>query len=129
MCSVVLREVRRVLKPNGVAIFREPIEVPSFDRVRNSRLGRWLVPNGVSFKDHITTDERKLTAADMATIRTLFPVTEQHRFAFLSRFNRFIAKRKILRASTLDELDRRLLRAVPLLRNLGGCVVLVLRKS
>jgi 2-polyprenyl-3-methyl-5-hydroxy-6-metoxy-1,4-benzoquinol methylase len=37
-------ECLRVLKPDGVAVFKEPIEAPLFDRLRNTRLGRAIRP-------------------------------------------------------------------------------------
>ena len=123
-----IREVRRVLKPGGVAIFREPIEVPAFDRLRNTRLVRWLAPNRKSFarERHITADERKLTAGDIATLRRHFPGMRAQRFALLARFAPFVPLRGTRYTTLLERIDRTLFLAAPLLRPLGGCVTLIL---
>ena len=124
-----LHEVRRVLKPGGVAVFREPIEAPVLDRIRNTRLVRWLAPNDESFDTHITEDERKLSHDDVAAIRATLPAVEIHPFALLARFNRFVANSGRLSQATLEKVDQRLFRAFPSLRKYAGCAVLILRKQ
>jgi 2-polyprenyl-3-methyl-5-hydroxy-6-metoxy-1,4-benzoquinol methylase len=126
-----IQECRRVLKPGGVAIFKEPIEVPVFDRLRNTALGRALRPKAASFDRHITEDERKLTASDVRAIRELCEVDE-HRFRLVSRLealvsasgHAFLTKTG---ASRLEMFDRYLLRACRPLGVFGGNVVLVCR--
>jgi 2-polyprenyl-3-methyl-5-hydroxy-6-metoxy-1,4-benzoquinol methylase len=96
-----LRECRRVLKPGGVAFFREPIANFLFDPIRNTWLMRKLVPNHSSLDRHITEDERKLTRRDLRLIRSVFPRTRIDRFRVLSRLGVFC--RRIER--TMEKLD------------------------
>src|SRR5262249_39806336 len=87
-----VRECLRVLKRGGVAIFQEPIEAPVFDRLRNTRLGKWLVPKTPSYERHITEDEKKLVADDLETIRALCRDLSMRRFRFFSRLDTFFSK-------------------------------------
>ena len=127
--SKAIAECMRVLKPGGVALFAEPLEVPPFDIIRNTAIGRWLVPNEKSFDRHITCDERKLTAADLQTIREHCPRTSLRRFLLLSRLDRFIRPPQRTTPSTLERLDYYLFRLFPPLEALGGYGVLTLEKQ
>jgi SAM-dependent methyltransferase len=123
-------ECLRVLKPDGIAIFKEPVAVPLFDRLRNSRLGCAIRPKDVSFDLHITEDERKLTPADLRLIGAMWSV-EEHRFRLLSRLDTLTGERfkTVAGASRLEIVDGQLLRVLPMLRVLGGSVVLLCRPS
>jgi 2-polyprenyl-3-methyl-5-hydroxy-6-metoxy-1,4-benzoquinol methylase len=126
-----IHECLRVLKPGGAAIFKEPIEVPVLDRLRNTALGRALRPKEASFDRHITEDERKLKATDVRVIRELCQV-EERRFRFVSRLEALVSAsgHALLTrtgASRLEMLDHHLLRACPPLGVFGGNVVLVCR--
>ena len=123
-----IAECMRVLKPGGVAIFKEPIEAPIFDRLRNTALGRALRPKEVSFERHLTEDERKLTADDLRLLHRMCAVEEQ-RFRLISRLETFLGSRAYTRsgASRLEMLDRRVLQLVPPLRPFTGYVVLQCR--
>ena len=122
-----LDQVRRVLAPGGRAVFREWIEVPLFEAVRNSSLGQRLFPKEASFETHITEDERKLTAHDIEIIRASFADCLAQRFALSSRLRRILPDRHGTRSSRLEQFDYYLMRALPFMRNLGGECVLVLR--
>lgn len=80
-----LRECRRVLKPGGMAYFREPLANALFDGLRNTWLLRKLFPNQASLDKHITHDERKLDGNDLRVIRGVFPRCEIDRFRVLAR--------------------------------------------
>jgi 2-polyprenyl-3-methyl-5-hydroxy-6-metoxy-1,4-benzoquinol methylase len=126
-----LAECLRVLKPGGVAIFKEPIEVPVFDWLRNTWLGRSLRPKEASFDRHITQDEKKLTAGDLTRITAMCNV-EERRFRVVSRIESLIAAsgqawHTTSGASRLEMLDEHLLRACPPLGVFGGNVVLTCR--
>jgi 2-polyprenyl-3-methyl-5-hydroxy-6-metoxy-1,4-benzoquinol methylase len=115
-----LQQCLRVLKKGGTAIFHEPVEVPIFDRVRNSSFGRWLVPKTVSLERHLTADERKLTFEDIKTIKSLCPDFSAWRFLLFSRGTRY---------SALEKLDHYLFKVAPYLQNYGGIIVMMLRKT
>lgn len=120
-------ECLRVLKPGGVAVFKEWIEAPVLDRVRRLRPIQRMVPSAVSLDDHITEDERKLGAADLAAIRALCPGVEVHPFRILSRLDRFWPP-KDAQSSWFERIDRAMVHAFPPLGRLAGAVVIVLRK-
>jgi 2-polyprenyl-3-methyl-5-hydroxy-6-metoxy-1,4-benzoquinol methylase len=123
-----IAECLRVLKPGGVAIFKEPVTAPWLDRLRNSRLGLALRPKSVSFECHITADERKLTADDLRLIHEVCDCQER-RFRLLTRMECFVGKMFYNKAgaSRLEMFDAWLLRYVPWLRSFTGTVVVTCR--
>jgi len=123
-----MREVHRVLKPGGVGVFREWIEVPVFEALRNTAVVRKFFPKEMSFEDHRTHDERKLNADDVAVIRGIFGDCRLVRFCIFSRLRRVLPIRNYNKASRLEMLDRTLIRLCPPLSHFGGEVVFVLRK-
>jgi 2-polyprenyl-3-methyl-5-hydroxy-6-metoxy-1,4-benzoquinol methylase len=123
-----IKECFRLLKRDGVAIFREHIEVPIFDYLRKTRIVTALFPKEKSFEQHITEDERKLNADDLKTIGSVFPAMSIHRFLFLSRFDRFVRKPNNSSPSFLEKLDSCIFKMFPALTRFGGEIVLVLRK-
>lgn len=116
------RELARVLKPGGVAVFCEPWggnPVLSFAR-------RFLPYPG---KDR-TPDERPLTRRDLAPLRAIFPVVEVEGFQLIGMIRRAWRSGRRGRGATtriLDAADRRLLRACPPLQNWCRYVVITLR--
>jgi ubiquinone/menaquinone biosynthesis C-methylase UbiE len=123
-----LKEVRRVLKEGGQAVFREPIEVPLLDRIRNSWPIRALVPNTASLESHITEDERKLNESDLKIIKEIFPNMRVERSLILSRFDKFIRKQENKKASWLEKIDYVLMKLIPGYKYLGGAAVIVVKK-
>ncbi len=121
-------ESLRVLKNGGLALFREHIEAPIYDRIRNTMLGKRLFPKDPSFDRHITTDERKLTARDIETIRSIFRNTEVRRFELTSRLDYIFRKPSDEKPSVLEKMDARVLTAFPGLAIFGGAIVLQLSK-
>jgi SAM-dependent methyltransferase len=108
------RELVRVLKPGGVAVFCEPWggnPVLGFAR-------RFLPYPG---KER-TPDEVPLTRRDLAPLRAVFPVVEVEGYQLLGMLRRVWPA-----AHRLDAIDRRLLRRFPSLGNLCRYVVLTLR--
>ena len=116
------RELHRVLKPGGVAVFCEPWGGnPALAFAR-----RYLpYPN----KDR-TPDERPLTRRDLAPLRGIFPAVEVQGFQLFSMVSRaWRAGRVRGRSSPLDALDRVVLRVFPPLRNWCRYVAIALRKG
>jgi 2-polyprenyl-3-methyl-5-hydroxy-6-metoxy-1,4-benzoquinol methylase len=125
-----VKECLRVLKKGGTAFFKEPVSVPVFDPLRNSALGRWLVPKSSSLERHITEDERKLTQQDLQTIGQMCPAMSVKRFRLLSRldaFNKNLATNG--GPSAIEKFDERVFRLLPFMKVFGGDVVIALRKA
>jgi SAM-dependent methyltransferase len=111
------RELKRVLKPGGVAVFCEPWggnPLLSFAR-------RALPYPG---KDR-TPDEQPLTRRDLRPLREVFPMVDVRGFQLFGMVRRVWKSPRILRA--LDAVDTRLLRSVPSLKNWCRYMVIVLR--
>lgn len=121
-----IKEVRRVLKPGGVALFKEPIEAPVLERVRMSRLVNSLAPRQVSFEKrlHTTEDERKLGPADVAAIAKELHIERTYRFSLLNRLSRFAPSQY----ARLMWLDYQAFRLVPPLGLLGDVRIWQCRK-
>lgn len=112
-----LPELARVLKPNGVAILKEPYAIPLLEWVRETRLLQALAPRETSFDKHvhITDDERKLTCEDIRLIEKYFHIESVTCFSLLNRLSRFLPQHY----SKLMWLDYTLFRLCPPLRRLG----------
>jgi 2-polyprenyl-3-methyl-5-hydroxy-6-metoxy-1,4-benzoquinol methylase len=124
--SQALSECSRVLKKGGMAIFHEPVRVPVFDVLRESRFGRWLVPKEVSLENQVTEDERKLTTDDLKLIKGIGVNSSTQHFLLFSRLDRFI---KISEASSfLEKADFYLFKLFPFFKPFGGRVIMVVRK-
>jgi 2-polyprenyl-3-methyl-5-hydroxy-6-metoxy-1,4-benzoquinol methylase len=122
-------EMLRVLKPGGTAIFKEPVEAPLFDRLRNTRFGRWVAPKAASFERHITEDERKLSRDDLATVRAAVPSLSVHHFRVLARLDALLGNRFQWKGSSIFEMvDSALLRYLPIIDRVAGEAVLVIRR-
>jgi SAM-dependent methyltransferase len=117
-----MRNIRRMLRPGGQALFAEPVLLlPEVARkVRNSTIVRRRFPERTD-----TPDERSLGQAEIAAIRSVFPSSELHPFQLLCRLQNFfeIDDKQFRR---LEALDRALLRRVRPARTLCRYVVVVL---
>jgi SAM-dependent methyltransferase len=110
-------ELRRVLKPGGVAVFCEP-----WGGNPLLNFARRMLP--YSGKDR-TPDEQPLVRRDLRPLRAIFPQVEVRGFQLLGMVRRVWHNPRVLKV--LDAADTRLLRAVPALRNWCRYVVIVLR--
>lgn len=121
----------RVLKPGGIAFFREWIEVPGLDYLRNSAPIRFFFSNEKNLNPcaYITQDERKLTKRDLAVIRGLCSAMTERRFYIFARLDRLLRNPQNRSASFMEKADYFLCRKIPSLNKLGGSVVLELSKA
>lgn len=124
-----IKEVHRVLKEDGIAIFREPVEVPAFDKIRNSWPIRTIFPNKISLESHITEDERKLNHHDLEAIQKVFPDISIERSLILSRFDKFVRRHGDKSASLLEKIDYFLQKRFAKFGILGGAAVIVIKKK
>ena len=132
-----IRECFRILKPGGIAVFKEPIEVPIFDRLRNTRWAKRLCSNEKSFERGITEDERKLSKRDVDQIASVFPDREIRTFRLFSRLDAFSRALRVRGGEThlhfivfraLAQFDQTCFKYLSFLKPLGGEIVLTLVK-
>ncbi len=121
--DITLRNIKKVLKPDGKAIFIEPMNQNIF-----LQLWRKMTPNRRS------PTERALTKSDLLLIEHVFPRARLTFFGFLSIFTEgllvFSPQSKVVAAvnSWLEKVDRRIFQFLPFLGRFGAVVVLKLKK-
>ena len=112
----IYQEIDRVLAPEGVACFIEP--------VANSRLLRGL-RRLVPVRCHATPDERQLFYKDFEPLRAYFPTLEFRHFYCLERLRRVFGG---WLSRPLRVADHYALRLLPFLRRYYGTVLVVARR-
>jgi SAM-dependent methyltransferase len=113
-----VREIRRVLRPGGAAVFCEPWGENPFVNFARRRLqypGKERTP-----------DEQPLRQRDLAVLRTIFPGLEARGYQLLSMVRRVARRGWVVRG--LDRCDDRLLTRVPFLQRFCRYMVLTLRR-
>lgn len=123
-----IKECHRVLKPGGKAFFREPVEVPFLDTIRNTKLVKMFAPKEASFEKHITEDERKLNQIDEIVLSKQFPKMKKHYFFLFARFDKFYRDGEDPTPSIMEKLDYLLMKYLPFMKKLGGTVIYELEK-
>jgi ubiquinone/menaquinone biosynthesis C-methylase UbiE len=113
-----LRELRRVLRPGGLAVFCEPWdENPLLSWAR-----RYLPYRG----KHRTPDERPLRRAHLPLLRSTFSGVDVTGYQLLGPAGRLFGRGRL--ADALDRADDRLLGGCPALQRFARYVVLTLRR-
>ena len=123
-----LKECYRVLKTGGKAYFREPVEVPFLDWIRERKIVKHFFPKETSFELHITEDERKLNNFDDRLIKSIFPKTNKYYYSLFSRFDKFYRNPSDENPSLLEKIDYILVKAFPFFKKLCGAVIYELEK-
>lgn len=133
-----IRECHRVLKPGGVAYFKEFFEAVAWDRIRNTRLLRKIAPNSAShdFDRYVTEDERKVDAADLRAIGEIAPGIDVKYFRILSRLNNIgllggkfkSAEALFQRKAWADKIDRWMIDRFSSVHRLCGEGIICFRK-
>jgi SAM-dependent methyltransferase len=111
-------ELRRVLKPGGVAVFCEPWgENPLLNWARRHLhyAGKQRTPN-----------ERPLRHKDLRLLASFFPHISVQRYQLISMARRVLRSRKLI--DELDEWDSMLLTRIPALQRFCRYAVLTLRR-
>jgi SAM-dependent methyltransferase len=117
--AVAGRELHRVLRPKGVAVFCEPWggnPLLSFARNHLPYPGKERTP-----------DEEPLLSTSLQPLRELFPSLSVEGFQLLGMVRRVCSARRFCKV--LDGLDRRLLTAIPRSQNWCRYAVITLRRE
>jgi SAM-dependent methyltransferase len=112
------REIRRILRPGGVAVFCEPWG--------GNPLLEWARRHLAYPGKERTPDERPLQASQVEQLRQVFPDLEMEGFQLLSMVRRIWRLRPLL--AVLERFDEVLLRRLPILQRWCRYVVLTLRR-
>lgn len=124
-----VKQVFRILKPGGRAFFREWIEVPAFEALRNLSITKRFFPKEVSLEEHRTMDERKLNKTDLKIIGDVFAQQQSLRFCIFSRLRSILPIKNFGKPSRLEMFDYVLTKVFPFAGRLGGEIVLMLQKD
>lgn len=112
------REIHRVLKAGGRAVFEEPVALSGLLlRIRQS-----APVSGLVKINKITPDERPLTASDIALFSSYFRANQVHYLQLLSRLDRFFRSARAL--DWLNAIDTGVMRMLPVLRRYGRLAIL-----
>ncbi len=111
------REILRVLRPGGIGVFMEPINLSPWLAALRARIP--VAP------DRDSPDERQLDAAFLARFTSAFAASEIAYFRLTGRLSRILPSLD----RTWKRIDRRLLARVPALHRYAGIAVFRVRKA
>jgi SAM-dependent methyltransferase len=111
-------DIRRVLKPGGVAVFCEPWG--------SNRLLAWARNRWHYQAKHRTPDEQPLREPDIRLLQSVFPALEIQGCQLVSMIRRVIKQRRVI--SALDRLDHYLLGELPSLQRYCRYIILTLKR-
>lgn len=117
--AVAARELWRVLRPGGVAVFCEPWG--------GNPLLRWARRRLPYPAKGRTPDEEPLRESDLSVLRQTFPELTADGFQLLSMVRRAVRIEPL--TAVLDEIDQRILAAVPRAKNWCRYMVLSMRRG
>ena len=124
-----LPELCRVLKPGGVAVFKDSLSTPFRDKLRRNPPVTWVLPIGIKNRMtgelyYDTLDERPLNNDDLALMRQMFLKVEVEKFHVLTLLAKIFGNRPFF-----ERCDWRMFKLLPVLRRLGDNIVVVLEKE
>ncbi|MBS1118357.1 MAG: Methyltransferase type 11 [Deltaproteobacteria bacterium] len=112
------REIFRVLKPGGVAVFSEPVSLSP--RLSSLRERIPVTPNRES------PDERPLTPDDLDTFCQPFSARQDVYYRLFSRLDRLVPSTRF--GILMSQLDRALMQSMPMLRRAAGQAAFVVTR-
>ncbi len=119
-----LAEVRRLLKPGGIAVFLEPLgDSPTVEAVKT-----WLMRHArfLGNFDHVTDHERNLTWLEIEDATREFATCATFPYHLLYRLKRLLPASQLARAR---KIDHGLLALFPALARFAGGVVIRVTKA
>lgn len=116
--EAAMREVHRVLKPNGLAVFKEP-----FGASKTLQKIRDFVPVK---KNIVSPGERQLTYDDIIAIQNIFNDVTLKEFGLFSRLKRLTTNRRIHRMT--QNVDELVLEKFPQFKKFASDVVIRITK-
>lgn len=111
------KEVHRILKPGGHAVFREPFEQSKF-----LALMAKLIFAVTPLKPDAVTPQRQLNIVDIAMLRSIFSEVRVRPFGIFNRVDRIIRSETVL--IKFNKLDRFLLERFPFLMRYARHIVI-----
>lgn len=120
-----MKEIARVIKQGGLAIFKEPMDTPRRRKIRESPMITWLVPKATKnifskVKYDLIEGEKNLDDSDLSAMSDYFNTVEVHKWRVLAVLDVIFSR------SLLEKLDWVLFKIFPHLRSFGDQAVLIL---
>lgn len=121
-------EMVRVLKPGGIAVFKDSMVAQFRNSIRKSPPISWILKPGVKCmatgaRYTLTVDERPLNDDDLAIMRRSFSTMTLERYNLLAVMTKFFGRR-----SFFERCDWGLFKVLPFTRRFGDNVVIMMKK-